>query len=265
MIIDDLHASPWIFDDCCRWYVRLQEQLLQRVCSCCKQGRMAQRYIQSTMAQLKRSAKNINLQQPATFTASGRVWKTTCFETAVAVHRELGCWWLLRSRATWIWPWSWSITPSLKPNSCDYFQCEACNIEFIHVFHDPTTDSPRTVSETFGDQSTTEFQIVEATASFSERERETPKRHVGLHQIHVEHCGTWHADYTCGILWGLHFINHRSAPRRGPRNTRNLSCSKVRPAASVMLVGNMLLHLRGSHFAAFFFGWANDLIYFNMI
>ena len=33
-----------------------------------------------------------------------------------------------------------------------------------------------------------------------ERERETPKRHVGLHQIHVEHCGTWHADYTCGAV-----------------------------------------------------------------
>ena len=190
MIIDDLHASPWIFDDCCRWYVRLQEQLLQRVCGCCKQGRMAQRYIQSTTAQLKRSAKNINLQQPATFTASGRVWKTTCFETAVAVHRELGCWWLLRSRATWIWPWSWSITPSLKPNSCDYFQCEACNIEFIHVFHDPTTDSPRTVSETFGDQSTTEFQIVEATASFSERERDTKAT-----------CGS--SSNTCGTLWNM--------------------------------------------------------------
>jgi len=121
------------------------------------------------------------------------------------------------------------------------------------VFHDPTTDSPRTVSETFGDQSTTEFQIVEATASFSERERER-ERHQSDMWVFIKYM--WNiVEHDMRIIpvgpWGLHFMNHRSAPRRGPRN---LSCSKVRPAASVMLVGNMLLHLRGSHFAAFFKG-----------
>ena len=84
--------------------------------------------------------------------------------------------------------------------------------------HDTTTDSPRTVSETFGDQSTTEFQIVEATASFSERERETlwtfTKATCGSSSNNITY--TW--NMTCRLyLWDLHFIDHRSAPvPKGP-------------------------------------------------
>lgn len=205
MISTHLHGFLIIVADECRWYVRLQEQLLQRVCSCCKQGRMAQiytKYHRTTETEQKTSTC-INLPHSQLLDESGKplvlrlLWQ--CIENWIAVIY----------RATWIWPWSWSITLSLKPNSCDDFQCEARNYKYSYMFsmthHDTTTDSPRTVSETFGDQSTTEFQIVEATASFSERERErlcgpSPKRHVGLHQIISNTCGTWHADCTCGIF-----------------------------------------------------------------
>ena len=218
MISTHLHGFLIIVADECRWYVRLQEQLLQRVCSCCKQGRMAQiytKYHRTTETEQKTSTC-INLPHSQLLDESGKplvlrlLWQ--CIENWIAVIY----------RATWIWPWSWSITLSLKPNSCDDFQCEARNYKYSYMFsmthHDTTTDSPRTVSETFGDQSTTEFQIVEATASFSERERETlwtfTKATCGSSSNNIKYM--W--NMTCRLyLWDLHFIDHRSAPvPKGP-------------------------------------------------